>query len=133
MKCFFAGRGWAADNVSGGGTNSHVTEPNRDCGGQQGLDQHVRYLVRNGKMSSSADTHIVIPPLEDASDQRGLWLREITTTQLTEDLSPVTMKFMIPWSFVIACGLVDDRPEKVRLGFDVIPGQAQERPGEPLH
>ena len=76
----------------------------------------VRLLVNDGRKSqSSDDTHIVVAPLDDSSDQLGLWLQGITTTQMTEDGSPLTMRLMIPWSFIVALGIVDG--EKETLGF----------------
>jgi hypothetical protein len=83
------------------------------------INTGVRFLVNHGKKSGtiggSPDTHLVIAPVDDASDHRGLWLKGITTTELTTDTSPVTLKFMIPWSFVLGLGLIDG--ERNSVGF----------------
>ena len=80
------------------------------------INTGVRHLLNHGRGShSTGDTHLVIAPLDDASDHRGLWLSGITTTQLTADSSSVTMKFMIPWSAILGLGLIDE--ETKSLGF----------------
>jgi hypothetical protein len=82
------------------------------------IDTGVRYMLNGGNMSrSTTGTHLVIGEVDDASDQRGLWLKKVTTTKLTKDGSPVTMKFMIPWSFIFGCGLADDEEDKPKPGF----------------
>lgn len=83
------------------------------------MDSGVRYFVNDGRTSrSTSDTHIVIAEVEDTSDARGLWLRNVKTTQFTREGSDVTtMKFMIPWTFVLGLGLADAVAGNTDLGF----------------
>lgn len=81
------------------------------------IDTGVHYLLNSGAPTrSTASGHIIFGNLEDASDHRGLWLKNVRTTCLTTDRSPVTMKLMIPWTFVFAFGVIDEG-ERRRLGF----------------
>ena len=84
------------------------------------IDTAVRHLVNNGQTSrSTGETHLLIGDVEDASDHRGLWLKNILTNQLTRDGSPITMKLMIPWSFIVGVGLADDDLQgKMKPGFN---------------
>jgi hypothetical protein len=75
-------------------------------------------LLNNGEESGSdGETHFVIAPVDDVSDAYGLWLKDITTTGLTKNGSPVEMRFMIPWQFVLGLGLMDDQTDKAAFGF----------------
>lgn len=86
------------------------------------INSSARILVTEGKSSTSTgETHLLIAPLEDASDPHGLWLSGITTTQLTKDNSPVTMKLMVPWSVILAVGIISDEQGKVKPGFVASP------------
>ena len=77
----------------------------------------VRHLVNHGRESrSTGETHLVIADLEDTSDHHGLWLKNVNTTSLKPDGSNVTMRFMIPWSFIVGLGVVD-REAGVEAGF----------------
>lgn len=81
------------------------------------IDTSVRHLINHGQESrSTGDTHIVYADLEDTSDHHGLWLKNIKTTQLMKDGSETVMRFMIPWAFVVALGVID--------GVEVKPGFA---------
>jgi hypothetical protein len=76
------------------------------------------FLVNRGRGSSSAaDTHVLISPVEDLSDARGLWLAGIESNQLTTDQSTVPMKLMIPWSVIIAVGIVEGDDASKLVGF----------------
>jgi hypothetical protein len=82
------------------------------------VNSGVHHLTNGSRLSeSTGDTHLFIAPLEDASDHRGLWLRDVKTTRLTEDNSAVTMKFLIPWQFVFAVGIIEGEQTRVRMGF----------------
>ena len=72
------------------------------------IDTAVRHLINHGQQSrSTGETHVIFADLEDTSDHRGLWLKNVRTTRLTTDGSNITMRFMIPWSFIVALGVVD--------------------------
>ena len=72
----------------------------------------VRHLINQGKESrSTGDTHLITADLEDANDQRGLWLKNIHADHATTDGSRLTMRFMIPWSVIVALGVVDHRTQ----------------------
>jgi hypothetical protein len=70
-----------------------------------------------GKPSLSSETHLLIGPLEDAVDPHGVLLSGITSHQLTEDGSPITMKLLVPWSAILALGIVEDENAKVKHGY----------------
>ena len=73
------------------------------------INTAVRHLVNRGLESrSTGETHLIIADLEDMSDQRGLWLKDVKTDRLTTDGSEVTMRFMIPWGVIVGLGVVDD-------------------------
>src|ERR1035438_2482114 len=84
------------------------------------LDTGVRYCISHGRKSrSTSNTHILIGDVENTSDERGLWLKNIKTTAFSDGDSPatLTMKFMIPWTFVLGLGLVADEAGETKLGF----------------
>ena len=82
------------------------------------VNSGVHHLVSSGRPSSSTlNTHILIAPLQDAFDPLGLRLSGITTNQLTEDGSAVTMTLLVPWSFIYAVGVIEDENSKVTPGF----------------
>jgi hypothetical protein len=82
------------------------------------INTTVRHLINHGQESrSTGETHLVIGDLEGTSDHHGLWLKNVKTTHLTADGSEVTMvRFMIPWAFVVALGVVDHSTQ-VEPGF----------------
>ena len=81
------------------------------------MNSGVHHVANESRLSESdGDTHLFIAPLEDALDHRGLWLRDVKSTRLTEDASSVTMKFLIPWQFILAVGLIEEG-SKVPMGF----------------
>ena len=74
-------------------------------------------LINEGKRSeSTAETHVLIA-LFDFADERGVWLKEITSHQLTSDRSSVEMKVFIPWSAIFCLGIADEKCAEVQLGF----------------
>ena len=80
----------------------------------------VRHLLNAGRLSkSSGEAHLIIAPMGDSSDHKGLWLKGITTHELTKDGSPVTMDFMIPWNYVIGFALRTDDKHNGNMGFKV--------------
>ena len=84
------------------------------------LDTGIRYCINHGRTSrSTSNTHILIGDVENTSDERGLWLKNIKTTEFSDGDSPatLTMKFMIPRSFVLGLGLVADEAGETKLGF----------------
>ena len=82
------------------------------------FDTAARHLLNNGEPSrSKAHTHIITAKIDDLNDARGLWLKDMTSTWVRNG-DPVNMlSFMIPWSFVLALGVVDDQVEKLTPGF----------------
>ena len=82
------------------------------------INTGVRHLVNRGQESrSTSDTHIIFSEVDDVSDQRGLWLKDVSTTALTKDGSKTTMRLMIPWAYIVALGLIEgDMPER-KPGF----------------
>jgi hypothetical protein len=80
----------------------------------------IRDLLNAGRRSkSTGEAHLLIAPLVDSSDHKGLWVKGITTRELTQDGSPVTMDFMIPWNYVIGLGMRTDDGNSGGLGFKV--------------
>jgi hypothetical protein len=78
----------------------------------------INHLLARGRQSAATGgVHMIIAPLEDASNHQGLWLSEITTTALTQDASVLKMKFMIPWSVIRGLGVVDEPRDKPAIGF----------------
>ena len=56
------------------------------------MNTGIALLLNEGHMSrSTGDTAVVKAELDDANDNRGIWLKNITTTQFTEDRSPLTI------------------------------------------
>ena len=55
----------------------------------------------------------------DLSDHRGIWLTDVITTAVLNrsDDSPVKMKFMIPWHYVLGLGLPDLQSQESTIGF----------------
>jgi hypothetical protein len=80
----------------------------------------VRYFINHGQMSrSTSDAHIVIADL-DSLDERGLWLKGVKTDHFARKGSAnaaVTMKFLIPWTFIFGVGLVNEEAGETKLGF----------------
>jgi hypothetical protein len=65
-----------------------------------------RQKPRQGPPSGA---HFITGPIADTSDLRGLWLGDVTTEALVRrDGQPFTMKFMIPWQYVLGLGEVDE-------------------------
>jgi hypothetical protein len=78
----------------------------------------LRHLLHDGHESRSTDdVHLLIGALEDASDLRGLWLKDVPSSILKKDGSAVKMKVLIPWTNVVGCGIVNEDAEKVAAGF----------------
>jgi hypothetical protein len=79
----------------------------------------LSHLINRGNESrSTGDTHLITADLGDENDQRGLWLKNVHVDHVTKDGSRFTMRFMIPWSVIIALGVVDH-------GTQTPPGFAQ--------
>lgn len=77
----------------------------------------INTILAKGRISeATGDAHIVIATVSDTSDPQGLWLSGIKTSELKRDGSSISMKFMVPWRFVLGLGLVDDL-EPSTLGF----------------
>jgi len=71
--------------------------------------------------------HFVLGPIVDTSDLKGLWLGDVTTEAIQRrDGQPFTMKFMIPWQYVLGLGEIEEsgptpigfksNPETIVLG-----------------
>ena len=75
-------------------------------------------LVTRRDSQSEVDAHVLIADLDDVTDHRGLWIRNIKSAyQNKKDDSWVMMKLMIPWQFVLSVGLVD-KSVSIRVGFN---------------
>jgi hypothetical protein len=75
---------------------------------QSWYDGALKALI-GGHSNSSADHHLITGLLEDASDHRGLWLAGATSERwFNQDGTPVIMKVMIPWQFVLVLGVADE-------------------------
>jgi len=81
------------------------------------IDTSVRHLINEGRESrSTGETHIVYADLEGTSDPHGLWLKNVKTTRIKADGEEVVMaRFMIPWAFIVALGVIDHA--QLELGF----------------
>jgi hypothetical protein len=69
---------------------------------------------------STSRSHFLILPFK-RQDERGVWLANIETSQLTTDGSTVTMnELLVPWAFVYSLGVVDgDVPKAKQIGYAV--------------
>jgi hypothetical protein len=80
------------------------------------FDAAMDPLVTGRPSKSQVDAHVMVATVDDASDHRGLWLRGIKSRYQRKDGSPVDMRLMIPWQFVLALGLVAESV-KMPTGF----------------
>ena len=79
----------------------------------------VYQLIGRGRpRRSTGDAHTLIGPVSDANNHLGLWLGPIGTTELTTDGSPVVMRFLIPWRFVLGLGVETDSSKPRSVGFN---------------
>jgi hypothetical protein len=77
----------------------------------------VAHLINDGHPSRSTGlTHLIIGRFEETTNQ-GVWISGVTTTRLTPDQSPITMKLMIPWFVIQTLGIIDDPQGKVSPGY----------------
>src|SRR5262245_150283 len=86
---------------------------------QEWFDLAMRPLVTGTKSRSTMGIHLISAIVEDLADHRGLWLRDIRTSQPTEDGATVTMRLMIPWQFVVSVGVVEEDSAKLQPGFAI--------------
>jgi hypothetical protein len=73
-------------------------------------------LLNEGRPSASNDVHMYIGAFHE-KDEKGVWLKEVVTHQLSKDRSPITMTVMIPWSVILALAIVDEDHGKLPVGF----------------
>ena len=87
----------------------------------------VKRFLAGRSTQRDESSHYILGPLVDDSDPLGVWLGEVTTKSLRRaDGKDFDMKFLIPWRFVLALGVVDetvsdpawlkDNPDTVVLG-----------------
>ena len=70
---------------------------------------HAMHGLTGHESGSEIDSHVIQAALDDVNDQRGLWLRDIKSRWVkATDGSPVIMRLLIPWQFVLAVGLADE-------------------------
>jgi hypothetical protein len=69
---------------------------------------------------STSQGHFLILPFK-RQDERGVWLADIRTSQLTTDGSTVTMnELLVPWGFIYSFGIVDGEvPKAKQIGYAV--------------
>jgi hypothetical protein len=78
----------------------------------------VSRILHGGSPSASAgETHTIIAPIRGTNDLQGVWLKNITTTQPRTDGKEVKMDFMIPWSVILALGVVPESEKTTVAGF----------------
>ena len=80
------------------------------------FDLAMNPLVTGRPSESQFNAHVMIGTLDDISDLRGLWLRDITSRMAKKDGASVTMRLMIPWQFILSVGLADESV-KIPTGF----------------
>ena len=81
------------------------------------FDLTVHPLVTGTPSKSQINSHILIGPIDDDTDPRGLWMLDVDSHfKNRADGKNVTMRLMIPWQFVMAFG-VSDEPVKIPAGF----------------
>jgi hypothetical protein len=71
----------------------------------------INDILANGRKSqNTGDAHLLMSDDFDISDHRGIWLNHVTTKAVLhrKDNSQVTMKFMIPWRYVLGLGLSEE-------------------------
>jgi hypothetical protein len=73
--------------------------------------------ITGHESGSQVDAHVIQAPINDVTDPRGLWLQEVKSRYVKpSDGSPVFVRLMIPWEYVLAVGLADE-PAKMPAGF----------------
>jgi len=80
----------------------------------------INHILANGRESQgSGEAHLIMAGDPDLSDPRGIWLTNVITTAVLNrsDESPVKMKFMIPWHYVLGLGLPDVQSAESTIGF----------------
>src|SRR5688572_18948045 len=80
----------------------------------------INHILNDGKEShASGGAHLIMAGDPDLSDHRGIWLTNVVTTAVlnTSDGSPVNMKFMIPWHYVLGLGLPELQSQESTIGF----------------
>jgi hypothetical protein len=80
----------------------------------------INHILANGRQSQgSGEAHLIMADNADLSDHRGIWLTNVITTAVLNrsDESPVKMKFMIPWHYVLGLGLPDVQSAESTIGF----------------
>jgi hypothetical protein len=76
---------------------------------QKSWFDHAMHGLTGRESKSEIDSHVIMAPLDDINDPRGLWLRDIDSPWIKKtDSSTVIMRLMIPWHFVLAVGLADE-------------------------
>jgi len=98
--------------------------------------QTALLIVRNEWFTSAAIQHFfggqhtetkeadaapfLLAPLVDDKHPLGVWVGDMTTTAVQrKDGQQVKMNFMIPWSQILAIGIVVDESKKSLIGFKV--------------
>jgi hypothetical protein len=79
-------------------------------------DASLRHLLGKPESTSTTHSHLLIGSLENSGDHLGLWLKDIPTKALRKDGASTNLRVLIPWSFVIGCGLIEEG-EPVKVGF----------------
>ena len=80
----------------------------------------INHILANGRESQgNGEAHLIVAGDPDLSEHRGIWLTNVITTAVLNrsDESPVKMKFMIPWHYVLGLGLPDVQSTESTIGF----------------
>jgi hypothetical protein len=71
-------------------------------------DLTITPLISGRESSSKEDAHVLIGPVHDLSDARGLWLSDFTSNVFRKDGTVVHMNVLIPWQHVLFVGVADE-------------------------
>jgi hypothetical protein len=81
------------------------------------FNQAIQPLTDN-ESHSEIDAHVMIGTVDDLTDLKGLWLRDVPSRYLKKGSNSfITMRLMIPWQSVLSLGLVDESPT-LPVGFN---------------
>jgi len=81
------------------------------------VNSGVNVLVNRGRASRSTTAgHLLIAWLAGV-DAHGVWLENVSTGELTEDGSDVSLRVLVPWNFVLCMGELEDEEKKVPMGY----------------
>jgi hypothetical protein len=81
------------------------------------FDQTLYPLFFDTPSGSTTNAHVLSGRVEDTNDLRGLWMQDVVSRDHKTDGSPVILRLMIPWEFILTVGVVADDKARLPTGF----------------